>query len=147
MAAYTTNPSKQSKPRKSGGCHCKEEPENKCSCCQTVCFDRPQYHCGHLLSSEDLTLQLHYEIEKNKLRNRALFGCGVVADYDLPVIPTVTGLSESQKVMPSMDAGMIWWSAKVSGSISWPDCARRSSSTVRHRKQTSVKRKRRRTNN
>src|SRR5215469_12914950 len=91
MAAYTTHPPKQSKPRKSCGCHCKEEPEKKCSCCQTVCFERPQYHCGHLLSSEDLTLQLYYDIEKNKLRNRTLFGCGVVCGLRLTCDPNCCG--------------------------------------------------------
>jgi len=92
MAAYTTNPT-QTKPRKSGGCgcKCKEEPEKTCSCCQNICFERPQYHCGHLLSSEDLTLQLRYDIEKNKLRNRALFGCGVVCGLRLTCDPNCDG--------------------------------------------------------
>lgn len=90
MAAYTTSTKKSSATR-AGGCHCKEEPELPCSCCKTSCFERPQYHCGHLLSSDDLTLQLRYDMEKNKLRNRTLFGCGVVCGLRLTCDPDCCG--------------------------------------------------------
>ena len=60
------------------GCGCRDEPEPPPCDCALCCFERPRYLCGHLLSSEDLSLQLRYDIEKNKLRNRTLHGHGVV---------------------------------------------------------------------
>ena len=62
-----------------------------CTCCDLVCFERPQYHCGHLLTDADLSLQVRYLVEKNKLRNRALHGHGVVCGLKLTCDPHCTG--------------------------------------------------------
>ena len=52
-------------------------------CCNLVCFDRPNYFCGHLLTDADLTLQQKYVLEKNKLYHRTLDGFGVVCGLKL----------------------------------------------------------------
>lgn len=62
-----------------------------CTCCELVCFERPQYHCGHLLTDADLSLQVKYLVEKNKLRNRALHGHGVVCGLKLSCDPHCDG--------------------------------------------------------
>lgn len=63
-------------------CGCKEVPPHIC-CCNLICFDRPNYFCGHLLTDTDLTLQQKYVIEKNKLYHRSLDGYGVVCGLKL----------------------------------------------------------------
>ena len=72
------------------GCGCPEPEPPPCGCA-FCCFVRPQYFCGHLLSSEDLSLQLRYDIEKNKLRNRTLHGHGVVCGLTLACDPDCEG--------------------------------------------------------
>jgi hypothetical protein len=64
-------------------CHCPEEMPPKECCCNLVCFDRPNYFCGHLLTDADLTLQQRYVVEKNKLYHRTLDGFGVVCGLKL----------------------------------------------------------------
>jgi hypothetical protein len=55
-----------------------------------VCFERPNYFCGHLLSDDDLNAGQNYFREKNKLYHRTLHGSGVVCglrmtrDLDCP---------------------------------------------------------------
>jgi hypothetical protein len=67
------------------GCH-----ETGTSCCANVCFERPNYFCGHLLTDDDLTTGLRYAREKNKLYHRTLDGSGIVCglgmrrDLDCP---------------------------------------------------------------
>lgn len=63
-------------------CRCHETPPVQC-CCSLVCFDRPHYFCGHLLTDGDLSLQQRYVVEKNKLYHRALDGHGVVCGLKL----------------------------------------------------------------
>lgn len=63
------------------GCH-PEAPPQAC-CCNLVCFDRPNYFCGHLLTDSDLTLQQKYVIEKNKLYHRTIDGYGIVCGLKL----------------------------------------------------------------
>lgn len=66
------------------GCGCSGTPKQEpCKCCDLVCFERPNYFCGHLLTDEDLSLQEKYVIEKNKLYHRALHGSGVVCGLKL----------------------------------------------------------------
>jgi len=66
------------------GCGCGGGGEGKrCASCDLSCFERPQYHCGHLLTDADLSLEMRYVVEKNKLRNRALHGYGVVCGLKL----------------------------------------------------------------
>src|SRR5688500_1460417 len=59
------------------------EPEPEPTCCDLVCFERPNYFCGHLLTDADLTSAQHYVIEKHKLYHRALHGAGVVCGLRL----------------------------------------------------------------
>ena len=66
-------------------------PQTACTCCELICFERPQYHCGHLLTDADLALQVKYQVEKNKLRNRALHGHGVVCGLKLTCDPGCDG--------------------------------------------------------
>jgi hypothetical protein len=62
-------------------------PPQVCTCCELICFERPDYHCGHLLTDADLSLQVRYVVEKNKLRNRTLHGHGVVCGLKLTCDP------------------------------------------------------------
>jgi len=48
-----------------------------------VCFERPNYFCGHLLTDADLTLQQKYVVEKNKLYHRTMDGYGIVCGLKL----------------------------------------------------------------
>jgi hypothetical protein len=66
-------------------------PPPTCTCCELICFERPVYHCGHLLTDADLSLQMRYVVEKNKLRNRALHGYGVVCGLRLTCDPDCEG--------------------------------------------------------
>ena len=61
------------------GCGCGCECHEKCEpCCTNVCFERPNYFCGHLLTDDDLTTGMRYVREKNKLYHRTLHGHGIV---------------------------------------------------------------------
>jgi hypothetical protein len=68
------------------GCH-----EHHTGCCSLICFERPNYFCGHLLTDEDLSLDVRYVVEKNKMRNRYLFGHGVVCGLKLYCDPDCKG--------------------------------------------------------
>lgn len=67
---------------KSDTCHC-SDPKPGGACCDLVCFERPNYFCGHLLTDTDLSKEQQYTIEKHKLYNRALHGWGVVCGLRL----------------------------------------------------------------
>ena len=73
---------KTKKKQKSEGCHC-SEPKPDGSCCKLVCFERPNYFCGHLLTDTDLSTEQQYVIEKHKLYNRTLHGWGIVCGLRL----------------------------------------------------------------
>ncbi len=62
---------------------CAPEPPVPVACCELICFDRPRYFCGHLLTDADLSLEQKYVIEKNKLYHRSLHGYGVVCGLRL----------------------------------------------------------------
>ena len=76
--------------RTSGPCHC-GEPEVPSTCCDTECFERPRYFCGHLLTDADLTLEQRYVIGKQKLYHRALHGHGIVCGLRLTCDPSCSG--------------------------------------------------------
>lgn len=60
------------------GCGCHDRRAGASSCCGLLCFERPSYFCGQLLSDSDLTVQQTYLREKNKLYHRTMDGSGVV---------------------------------------------------------------------
>ena len=62
-------------------CACKEPKTS--TCCSLLCFERPNYFCGHLLTDADLSLGQKYLIEKQKLYHRTLDGWGVVCGLRL----------------------------------------------------------------
>ena len=64
-------------------CGCNEQTPSQACCCNLVCFDRPNYFCGHLLTDADLTLQQKYVVEKNKLYHRTMDGYGIVCGLKL----------------------------------------------------------------
>jgi len=64
-------------------CGCKDHTPSQPCCCNLVCFDRPNYFCGHLLTDGDLTLQQKYVVEKNKLYHRTMHGHGIVCGLKL----------------------------------------------------------------
>jgi hypothetical protein len=64
-------------------CRCHDATPPPTQCCQIVCFERPNYFCGHLLTDGDLSLEQRYVIEKNKLYHRALDGYGVACGLKL----------------------------------------------------------------
>jgi hypothetical protein len=72
------------------GCGCGQPQPCDPPCCTDVCFERPSYFCGHLLTDDDLTTGQRYTREKNKLYHRALHGSGIVCglgmrrDLDCP---------------------------------------------------------------
>lgn len=68
--------------KKNGNCSC-DQPQPSQTCCQLICFERPNYYCGHLLTDADLMLDQRYVREKNKLYHRALDGYGVVCGLRL----------------------------------------------------------------
>lgn len=74
--------------KKCGSCG---QPRSTCGCCEITCFERPNYHCGHLLTDADLSLQMKYVVEKNKLRNRALHGHGVACGLKITCDPQCNG--------------------------------------------------------
>jgi hypothetical protein len=64
-------------------CGCPDSTPSQACCCNLVCFDRPNYFCGHLLTDGDLTLQQKYVMEKNKLYHRTMDGYGIVCGLKL----------------------------------------------------------------
>ena len=76
----TTSTSKTGAGRSPCGC---PEPAPAQCCCNLVCFDRPNYFCGHLLTDADLSLQQKYVVEKNKLYHRTMDGYGIVCGLKL----------------------------------------------------------------
>lgn len=94
---HTPTPKTTEKP-----CGCHGAPSQPCApddatppyaedCCDLVCFERPNYFSGHLLTADDLAAAQRYTIEKNKLRNRALHGSGVVCGLRLTCHPECRG--------------------------------------------------------
>lgn len=80
----TQNLTKTAVPKSPCGCGCQDTGQKHSDeCCHLVCFERPNYFCGHLLSDVDLTLAENYAREKNKLYHRALDGFGVVCGLRL----------------------------------------------------------------
>ena len=61
------------------------------TCCNLVCFDRPHYFCGHLLTDADLMREQWYFREKNKLYHRAQDGHGIVCGLRLTCEPNCSG--------------------------------------------------------
>ena len=82
MSTTQTMNTSQSSSTKSP-CRCHEQPPAAACCCGLVCFDRPNYFCGHLLTDADLSLQQKYVMEKNKLYHRTIDGYGVVCGLKL----------------------------------------------------------------
>ena len=85
--AHSHSPTNTAKPAtakttSASPCSCAETPLPQ-TCCDLICFERPNYFCGHLLTDADLKLEQRYFREKNKLRNRALHGHGVVCGLRL----------------------------------------------------------------
>jgi hypothetical protein len=74
-----------------GGSPCGCHENHHSGCCSLICLERPNYFCGHLLTDEDLSLEVRYVVEKNKLRNRHLFGHGVVCGLKLFCDSTCAG--------------------------------------------------------
>ena len=66
-----------SAPAAKQGCQC-EGCRTGGTCCELVCYERPNYFCGHLLTDADLLREQSYFREKNKLYHRALHGHGIV---------------------------------------------------------------------
>jgi hypothetical protein len=62
---------------------CAPPPPSPQACCGLICFERPNYFCGHLLTDADLTLEQRYFREKNKLYNRSFHGHGIVCGLRL----------------------------------------------------------------
>jgi hypothetical protein len=72
------------------GCHGRSEGGG-CTCCQPICFERPNYFCGQLLSDDDLSAEQRYFREKQKLYHRTLHGHGVVCGLRLTCDPDCCG--------------------------------------------------------
>lgn len=62
-----------------------------CTCCKPICFERPNYFCGQLLSDDDLSAEQSYFREKQKLYHRTLHGHGVVCGLRLTCDPDCCG--------------------------------------------------------
>lgn len=67
------------------------EPPPTETCCELVCFERPNYFCGHLLTDADLMREQWYFREKNKLYHRNLHGHGIVCGLRLTCDPNCPG--------------------------------------------------------
>jgi hypothetical protein len=74
-ASVTTAPAKPAPSKSSFEC---EQCRDADTCCDLLCFERPNYFCGHLLTDVDLLREQNYFREKNKLYHRALHGHGIV---------------------------------------------------------------------
>lgn len=61
------------------------------TCCELVCFERPRYFCGHLLTDTDLSAAQQYVVDKHKLYHRSLHGHGIVCGLRLTCDPTCCG--------------------------------------------------------
>ncbi len=61
------------------------------ACCTTVCFERPNYFCGHLLTDDDLMAGQRYFREKNRLYHRTLHGTGIVCGLRVQRDPECAG--------------------------------------------------------
>jgi hypothetical protein len=80
---------------RTGGCGCSGgssgASSGSCGCNTAVCRDaplsRPRFFGGQLLTEEDLQLLIDYVVGKNRLRNRHLFGSGVVCGLTLTCHP------------------------------------------------------------
>ena len=73
------------------GCGCQNGSVGSCACGQTVCFERPNYFGGQLLSDADLSADQAYFREKSKLYHRALDGHGIVCGLRLTCDPDCCG--------------------------------------------------------
>ncbi len=66
-----------------------------CECAPSVChespFCRPRFFAGQLLTEEDLDQLVEYVVGKNRLRNRYLFGSGVVCGLTVTCHPCGDG--------------------------------------------------------
>lgn len=71
-------------------CPAPETPPTE-TCCELVCFERPNYFCGHLLTDADLMREQWYFREKNKLYHRTLHGSGIVCGLRLTRDPNCPG--------------------------------------------------------
>lgn len=71
-------------------CSCTDSPPAD-ACCDLICFERPRYFCGHLLTDADLSQEQRYIIEKHKLYHRSLHGHGVVCGLRLTCDPECSG--------------------------------------------------------
>ena len=80
-----------------------EEAEEVCGrttvSSETCWIERPRYFPGQLLTDADLTSELNYVIEKNKLHNRYLHGWGVVCGLKVKCAPCCTGHGSNGKVV------------------------------------------------
>lgn len=86
----TTVPNPQSK-TKASPCGCHEQAPAPCTCCGIMCFERPNYFCGHLLTDADLSLDQKYVVEKNKLYHRAIDGYGIACGLKMTCDPGCKG--------------------------------------------------------
>ncbi|WP_138733764.1 hypothetical protein [Modestobacter excelsi] len=66
----------------SGGCRCGGSPAPA-----TAGFTRPRFFAGQLLTEDDLQLLIDYVTGKDRLRNRLLFGPGVVSGLEVFCAP------------------------------------------------------------
>jgi len=83
MSNVNTTTSAPSTSAGNSPCGCADQTPSQPCCCNLVCFDRPNYFCGHLLTDADLTLQQKYVVEKNKLYHRTMDGYGIVCGLKL----------------------------------------------------------------
>jgi len=91
MTNTQTMPTQTKASGKSGGCGCQEQKPPESCCCNPVCFERPNYYCGHLLTDADLTLDQTYFREKNRLYHRAIDGFGVACGLRVTCDPKCNG--------------------------------------------------------
>jgi hypothetical protein len=70
---------------------CTAPPLETSTCCDLICFERPRYFCGHLLTDTDLSTAQQYVIEKHKLYHRSLHGYGIVCGLRLTCDSTCCG--------------------------------------------------------
>jgi len=88
----TQTPKKPAATKSPCGCGCQDgSKKHDPDCCNLVCFERPNYFCGHLLSDADLTLGQNYFREKSKLYHRTMEGFGVVCGLRLRCDPHCDG--------------------------------------------------------
>lgn len=78
MQSRTARLAPQKQPRR-----CAPELYPTDTCCELVCFERPNYFCGHLLTDSDLMQEQRYFRDKNKLYHRTLHGHGIVCGLRL----------------------------------------------------------------